>query len=53
MGVQEPAAALGSILNLAANAYMYSKIRREFAMKSSALVMFWHLFAWVGNCIPD
>ncbi|XP_037869096.1 post-GPI attachment to proteins factor 3 isoform X4 [Bombyx mori] len=47
MGMQEPASVFASLLNLLANAYMYSKLRTEFSIKSRPMVLLWHLFALV------
>lgn len=48
LGVQEPAAAFSSLLNFAANAYMFIKIRKEFPVRDMPLVLFWHVFAYVS-----
>ncbi|XP_026742513.1 post-GPI attachment to proteins factor 3 [Trichoplusia ni] len=50
MGMQEPASAFSSILNFAANAYMYKKIQRQFPLskaRAMPIVAFWHGFAMV------
>ncbi|XP_075992969.1 per1-like protein PGAP3 [Anticarsia gemmatalis] len=50
LGMQEPASAFASVLNFAANFYMYKKIKREFPFSKShgmPIVMFWHAFAMV------
>lgn len=47
LGAQEPASAFSSVLNLASNAYMYSKLKVMFPMKSSQLALFWHFFAFI------
>ncbi|CAH0747917.1 unnamed protein product [Diatraea saccharalis] len=46
-GVQEPGSAFASLLNLAAHVYMYADINRRFSIKSTPLVLFWHIFAAV------
>ncbi|XP_041977597.1 post-GPI attachment to proteins factor 3 [Aricia agestis] len=46
-GIQEPASVFGSILNLVANAYMYSKMRSKFPVRTMPVVLFWHAFAWI------
>ncbi|CAH0604462.1 unnamed protein product [Chrysodeixis includens] len=60
MGIQEPAAAFASMLNLAANAFMYRKIRRQFPMSkihAMPIVALWHGYlmvcmnAWVWSTI--
>ncbi|XP_034839999.1 post-GPI attachment to proteins factor 3 isoform X1 [Maniola hyperantus] len=47
LGVQEPASAFASVLNLLVHVHMYRKIIREFPIKDTPMVMFWHGFAWV------
>ncbi|KAJ0180233.1 hypothetical protein K1T71_003637 [Dendrolimus kikuchii] len=57
LGAQEPASAFASILNLATNVYMYSKMRMLFPVRSTPLVLFWHVFAiicmnaWIWSMI--
>ncbi|KAM3961813.1 per1-like protein PGAP3 [Aphomia sociella] len=46
-GVQEPASAFASLLNLAAHIYMHNKITKQFPVKNMPLVLFWHVFATV------
>lgn len=50
LGMQEPASVFASILNFAANFYMYNKIRREFPLSKTRglyIIIFWHAFALV------
>ncbi|KAJ8725351.1 hypothetical protein PYW08_003534 [Mythimna loreyi] len=49
LGMQEPASAFASVLNFAANAYMFRKLRRMSALKGPAtpFVKFWCVFAMV------
>ncbi|KAG6461036.1 hypothetical protein O3G_MSEX012386 [Manduca sexta] len=47
LGMQEPASAIASMLNLATNAYMYGRIRSEFTVRKVPIVLFWHGFALV------
>lgn len=57
LGVQEPASAISSMLNLAANWVMYVEIKRNFTVRKTPLVLFWHTFAiicinaWVWSTI--
>ncbi|XP_059061249.1 post-GPI attachment to proteins factor 3 isoform X2 [Achroia grisella] len=46
-GVQEPASAFASLLNLATHIYMHNEITKKFSVKSTPLVLFWHGFATV------
>ncbi|CAH2086936.1 unnamed protein product [Euphydryas editha] len=47
LGVQEPASAFASLLNLLSHIHMYSEIRKEFQVRDTPLVLFWHVFALV------
>uniref|UniRef100_S4PHV3 Post-GPI attachment to proteins factor 3 n=2 Tax=Pararge aegeria TaxID=116150 RepID=S4PHV3_9NEOP len=47
LGVQEPASAFASVLNLWIHIHMYKKMTREFPLKDTPMIMFWHCFAWV------
>ncbi|XP_047528297.1 post-GPI attachment to proteins factor 3 [Vanessa atalanta] len=46
LGVQEPASAFASLLNLITHMYMYSKLQ-EISVRSTPHVLFWHAFAVV------
>ncbi|XP_052756437.1 post-GPI attachment to proteins factor 3 isoform X2 [Galleria mellonella] len=46
-GVQEPASAFASLLNLASHIYMHNEIAKRFSVKNTPLVLFWHGFAMV------
>lgn len=48
MGVQEPASTFASLLNLAVHACMYHEIIKQFPIKTTPLVHFWHVFAIVS-----
>ncbi|XP_045515452.1 post-GPI attachment to proteins factor 3 [Pieris brassicae] len=47
MGVQEPASTFASFLNLAVHASMYQEIIKQFPIKTTPIVLFWHAFAIV------
>ncbi|XP_045491816.1 post-GPI attachment to proteins factor 3 [Colias croceus] len=49
LGIQEPASAFASVLNLAVHVFMYNEIARLFPTRSMPVVLFWHVFA--GICI--
>ncbi|XP_013184349.2 post-GPI attachment to proteins factor 3 [Amyelois transitella] len=56
-GVQEPASAFASLLNLAVHVHMYREITSQFSVKTTPLVLFWHGFvvvcvhAWTWSTI--
>ncbi|CAH2074754.1 unnamed protein product, partial [Iphiclides podalirius] len=56
-GVQEPASAFSSFLNLAVHVYMHVEITRLFPVDDRPIVLFWHFFAavcmnaWVWSMI--
>ncbi|CAG5011191.1 unnamed protein product [Parnassius apollo] len=47
LGVQEPASAFSSLLNLAAHVYMHAEMTRQFPVDRTPIVLFWHFFAAV------
>ncbi|XP_052737428.1 post-GPI attachment to proteins factor 3 [Bicyclus anynana] len=47
LGVQEPASAFASVLNLWIHMKMYKRIITEFPLDDTPMIMFWHWFAWV------
>ncbi|XP_053625033.1 post-GPI attachment to proteins factor 3 [Plodia interpunctella] len=56
-GVQEPASAFASLLNLATHVYMYREIASQFNVKTMPVVIFWNAFiavcvhAWAWSTI--
>ncbi|XP_037973734.2 post-GPI attachment to proteins factor 3 [Plutella xylostella] len=47
LGVQEPASAFASLLNLVFHVYMNKQVRRKFRRKNVPLLGFWHMFSAV------
>ncbi|XP_047988638.1 post-GPI attachment to proteins factor 3 [Leguminivora glycinivorella] len=47
LGIQEPASAFASLLNLASHLYMHYDLATQFSVKSAPLLLFWHGFALV------
>lgn len=52
MGMQEPASAFASVLNFAANFYMFKKLRREFPYSMAhrmPIAIFYQAYAMVSE----